>query len=295
MPGSRLFRDILVPTDFSSSSRAILDHVAGLASVFGAKVWLLNVVPSLLDFHGVSEDYFGPFNAEALIRLEEERKRLAVEHLEALERIRKEYLAQVMTEACVKLGGVAESIVDYAGEMKADLIMMPTRGLGPIRRFLIGAVTAKVLHDARCPVWTSPHPRELEPFHPYRRILLAIDPRERHPDLLSLASAVAESFDAQLSVVGALPSCGISGDELARKRNLEIAGELRAQIAGSNVTASVYVMQGDPADIVRQVAEEIEEADLIVIGRGHLQESMGHLRTHAYEIICKAPCPVISL
>jgi nucleotide-binding universal stress UspA family protein len=45
-----------------------------------------------------------------------------------------------MSDACVKLGGVAESIVEYAGEMKADLIMMPTRGLGPMRRFLIGSL-----------------------------------------------------------------------------------------------------------------------------------------------------------
>ena len=38
-----------------------------------------------------------------------------------------------------------------------DLIMMPTHGYGPFRRFLLGSVTAKILHDATCPVWTSTH------------------------------------------------------------------------------------------------------------------------------------------
>ena len=35
--------------------------------------------------------------------------------------------------------------------------MMPTHGRGPFRRFVLGSVTAKVLHDAPCPVWTSAH------------------------------------------------------------------------------------------------------------------------------------------
>jgi hypothetical protein len=39
----------------------------------------------------------------------------------------------------------------------ADLIMMPTYGMGSFRRHLIGSVTAKVLHDVACPVWTAAH------------------------------------------------------------------------------------------------------------------------------------------
>jgi nucleotide-binding universal stress UspA family protein len=295
MPPSRLFRNILFPTDFSSSSGAIVDHVGGLARAFSAKVWLLNVVPSLADFHGVSESYFGPFSEAALIRLEAERKTLAAERLRRLECIQNQHFAGVTSEVCVKSAGVAESIVEYAREVEADLIMMPTRGLGPMRRFLIGSVTAKVLHDASCPIWTSPHPRELEPFRPYRRVILATDHQGLRPDLLIRASAIAESLHAQLSVLSALPPHGAPGDEIVQKRNREMADALKNQIARSDVRASVHVMEGSPAEVVRQVAEEIDEADLIVIGRGHLDESMGQLRTHAYEIICNAPCPVITL
>ena len=35
--------------------------------------------------------------------------------------------------------------------------MMLTHDYGPFRRFLLGSVTAKILHDAACPVWTSAH------------------------------------------------------------------------------------------------------------------------------------------
>ncbi|MGD1095037.1 MAG: universal stress protein [Bryobacteraceae bacterium] len=295
MPPSQLPHNILFPTDFSKSSVAIVDHVVGLASAFKAKVWLLSVVPSLADFHGVSEHYYsGPFNEAALVRLEGDQKLVESDRLQRLERLQKQYFSPVESEICVKSAGVAESIVDYAGEIRANLIMMPTHGLGRMRRFLIGSVTAKVLHDASCPVWTSPHPRELDPFRPYRHIVLAIDQCGLPVELLIRASELAEFFHGQLSVLSALPPNGAFGDEAVHKRTREMARLLHDQIAARGIKASVHLMEGSPGDVVRQIAEEIEDADLIVTGRGHLEESMGHLRTHAYEIIRNAPCPVIT-
>jgi len=96
-------------------------------------------------------------------------------------------------------------------------------------------------------------------------------------------------------VLTALPPNGTPGDEAVQKRNRSIAQRLRDQIKQRNVKASVHVMEGNPGEVVRQVAEEIEEADLIIIGRGHLENTTGYTRTHAYEIICNAPCPVITL
>ena len=263
-------------------------------------MWLLHVVPSLAEFHGVSENYFGPLSEAGLIALENERKSLVRDRLQRLACIQKQHFASAPSEICVKLAGVAESIVEYAGETHADLIMMPTRGLGPMRRFLIGSVAAKVLHDARAPIWTSPHPRELEAFHPYRRVVVAVDSLALPVDVLERGAAIAAAFGAQLSVLRALPPNGghqnrVSGDEAVRTLSRAGGRELRDQLSKMNIKASVHVMEGSPGEVVRQVAEEIEEADLIVIGRGHLAESMGHLQTHAYEIICNAPCPVITL
>jgi nucleotide-binding universal stress UspA family protein len=44
-----------------------------------------------------------------------------------------------------------------ARESAFDLIMMPTRGRGRFRAALLGSVTAKVLHDSACAVWTAAH------------------------------------------------------------------------------------------------------------------------------------------
>ena len=49
-------------------------------------------------------------------------------------------------------------IVELAHESPDQtVILMPTHGYGPFRRFILGSNTAKVLHDADCPVWTGVH------------------------------------------------------------------------------------------------------------------------------------------
>lgn len=45
---------------------------------------------------------------------------------------------------------------------------------------------------------------------------------------------------------------------------------------------------GDVAQMVRQTAEE-EDADLVMIGRGVMQELFGRMRTHVYSVIREAP------
>ena len=60
-------------------------------------------------------------------------------------------------------GDPASKIVELAREEHVDLIAMPTHGYGPFRRFILGSNTAKVLHDADCPVWTGVHIEEARP------------------------------------------------------------------------------------------------------------------------------------
>jgi nucleotide-binding universal stress UspA family protein len=50
-------------------------------------------------------------------------------------------------------------------------------------------------------------------------------------------------------------------------------------------------------EIVNTVVEEAsrEQADLVIIGRGAISESFGRLRTHAFGIVQRSPCPVLSV
>jgi nucleotide-binding universal stress UspA family protein len=50
------------------------------------------------------------------------------------------------------MGEVALEIVALAEELGADLIVMGSRGLGGVRRALMGSVSDSVVRHAHCPV-----------------------------------------------------------------------------------------------------------------------------------------------
>lgn len=54
-------------------------------------------------------------------------------------------------------GKPGEVIVDMASEEKACMIVMGTRGLGTLRRTIMGSVSDYVVHHAHCPVVVCRH------------------------------------------------------------------------------------------------------------------------------------------
>jgi nucleotide-binding universal stress UspA family protein len=296
LPGFKI-RKILFPTDFSSSSDRAANHVMGLAKATEADVWLLHVVPWLAAWHGASEPYFDLLRNDVGAKFEEGQAAAETAAAELLRRFRKQHFESISTRACVRRGGVAETVVEYAKEIEADVIMMSTRGWGPVRRFLIGSAAAKILHDAECSVWISPHIQELEAFRPYRHVLCASDSRVLNPLLPIRGADIAHLFNSRLSIVSAIPCPAVSSAPCPDRPSVqqikrETIGTLKKLLSESHIAASIHVQDGTEGEVIRKVAI-VEEADLVVIGHGRLDEPMGHLRTRAYEIIWNAPCPVL--
>jgi nucleotide-binding universal stress UspA family protein len=190
--------------------------------------------------------------------------------------------------------------VKVAESTKVDLIMMPTHGYGGFRRFILGSVTAKVLHDVGCPVWTGVHMEQAPALDAIaiRKIICALDLTPRSEAVLAAGAQMAEEYGAQLILVHAVPGSDAIPEklmdcELRRHLMAQSREQLLALASKANVQATLCADSGDVAKVVHRCAQE-QKADLVVIGRGH-QTGFGRLRTHSYAIIRESPCPVLSI
>lgn len=288
-----LFKHVVLPVDFSDRSVGAAHFVEALAKPGETKVTLLNVVTPLTYELSAME-----IGASVLTEAMTERHKEAKQQLESFLR---EELEPWHPQRVVLEGDPAHELVRYAHDHQADLICLPTHGYGMFRRFLLGSVTAKVLHDAECPVWTGTHMQESQGKIEFRTIIAAID-LQYDPAMraLKFAQGLAAEHKARLLVAHAFPSLeGVVGENFDpnwrtyfRDVALEEIEKLKKE---AGVAAGDTIVEpGDPARIVSSIAER-EKADLVVIGRGSAGGVFGRLRANAYAIIRQTPCPVVSV
>ncbi|MBZ5611900.1 MAG: universal stress protein [Acidobacteriia bacterium] len=287
------FKRILFPVDFSGQCTATVPAVKALAKRFNSEVVLLHVVDLPATWFGSPE----AASWAALINAE----RMREEGRIALDRFTARTFTGTPVIAEVDEGEAGQVIVDHAHDDYADLIMMPTRGYGPFRAMLLGSITAKVLHDARCPVWTGVHTEQMQAHPPerWKRLLCALDSDPRDVAVLKWAAEFGSQQGLELRLVHAVQGADSTltreSDPSMYEFLFNVARERLAKMqaeAGTNF--DICFLGGRVERAVHQAAIG-HEADLIVIGRGVMQKKMGRLRSSAYSIIREAPCPVISI
>jgi len=285
---------ILVPVVFSARCENAARYAAALSCRFHGELTLLHVMVPTWAAYATPEGYATPPRVE--LENSKERTRCLLDQFLA------EELRGVQVRRELAEGDPAYTITDCAASGRYDLIVLPTHGYGPFRRFLLGSVTAKVLHDTHCPVFTGPH---LE--HPpavsspeFRRVLCAIDLGPRSRPVVEWAWWFAQQFAGQLTVVYALPGAAVHLDGVyfdPQWRN-DMASQARQRIdsliAETGLRAEVRIELGDVAPVVAGVAESVA-ADVVVIGRSQPHRRLGRLRTNAYAIIRESPCPVVAI
>ena len=73
-----------------------------------------------------------------------------------VEEIRKGGVAATLKVATATTHGPAHFVAEVAREVDADVIVVGTRGHGPIAGAILGSVAQHLLHDASCPVLAIP-------------------------------------------------------------------------------------------------------------------------------------------
>lgn len=289
-------RAILVPVDFSDRAENEAVMAARLAQRFGARLILLHVVPGVGQVHtkdpAVAKAYEREFEADIRRDLEG-----------PLQSFADRLCGDCSVECRVVSGEPSAQIEKLAREEAADLIVMSTSGAGRFRRFLLGSVTRKVLHDLDVPVLTGAH-METPAKSPstFRRIGALIELDASTPDILDWARAFAAAYGAELRVLHVAPALHTAGaapytpvQELpALKAKLE--RRIHALLRRLDIDAPITVEAGEIEDALPR-AVAAADVDLIITGRNRPDGLFGlaGLRQDLHPMIRDAPRPVLSL
>jgi nucleotide-binding universal stress UspA family protein len=289
---------ILLPMVFSQRCRGAARYAEALARHFQAELVLLHVVTppySLYAGAGEASAYCDSSAADLVAeRLAQSRTELDIFLADAPRDLR--------VRGVVLEGDPACKIVEYAHAEKFDLIVMPTHGYGPFRRFLLGSVTAKVLHDAECPVWTGPHMEEAPAWESItlRKVACALDLGPQSRVVLAWGGGIAQEFCANLAVLHAIPAAtvGLGSYYFDPHWRLQLEKAAQEQIAhleeNLQMHGEVHIEFGDVPTAVSNAARYLQ-VDLLVIGRSHGAGVFGRLQANAYAILRESSCPVVSI
>ena len=138
---------ILVATDGSTASEAILDPVVELGRVFGAALHLVRIV----EFpHGIPSVYLPDAVLSAREQLDGAREAAEQETRDLVDRLQDRGVAA--TSSVEVAGHAAPGILSAAKDGSFDLIAIATHGRGGVRRMVLGSVADKVIRGAEVPV-----------------------------------------------------------------------------------------------------------------------------------------------
>ena len=143
------FRKIVFPVDYSAPCVTIIPYVKDMLHHFRAELTLVHAAGL-----GLEQLVSGELTTADPLWHE---KSLAIQK-KKLQEFGAEMFPGQHVEALAEDGDPGTAIHRVIQHQGADLVMLPTHGLGPVRRFLLGSVAAKVLHDVTTVVWTGVHP-----------------------------------------------------------------------------------------------------------------------------------------
>jgi nucleotide-binding universal stress UspA family protein/predicted transcriptional regulator len=135
------FSRILCPVDFDDNSMQALDTAANLARESNGTVFVLHVVPLILEPTGM------PVYVDLYKGQEEAARTKLLE-------IAHKQLGGVKYELLIHTGEPAGTILNAEKKVKADVVVMATHGRRGFKRFFLGSIAELVLRESICPVLT---------------------------------------------------------------------------------------------------------------------------------------------
>ena len=290
---------ILCPIDLSDNSQHAVTHAVLLARWYGASITALHVcnpivIPST-DFVVVGGGMPPPLTDTEIADVERE----------VLARFAPR--SSVDVDVLVQSGHPARQILECAGALRADLIVIGTHGASGFEHLLLGSVTEKVLRKAICPVLTvPPHARTTSKL-PFRRLVCPVDFSDSSLAALDFALSLAQQGEAELTILHVcewrpedepLTNRPISVPEFRPQLERDLSEKLLGLIPDAVrnwCRPTIRIAHGKAYREILGVAAE-DQADLIVMGvQGRNALDVMLFGSTTNQVVRRATCPVLTL
>ncbi|MFB6184274.1 MAG: universal stress protein [Haloarculaceae archaeon] len=289
-----MYDTIVIPTDGSEHAVRAAEHGRYLADVFDAAVHVLNVVDvqsagGLFDAGGVDEEFVTRLEAKG-------------EH--AVAAVEDVFDGWEALTTAVRRGKPAETILDYATEVDADVLTMGTHGRTGLDHVVTGSVTERVLRHADVPVLTV-RATERNRVDAYEEVLVPTDGSDAAAAAVAHAIAIARETGARVHAVTVVDveSVAIGPDyaspgtliESLKMAGTEATDDVAERVRAAGLSATTAVQQGFPTQELLAYAEA-NDVDLIAMGT-HGRTGLGRvlLGSTTERIVRRADVPVLAV
>ncbi|MCX5728521.1 MAG: universal stress protein [Nitrospirae bacterium] len=255
--------NVLVATDGSKYGRWGLNWVAMLPFVEPAKVTALHV----LDLSALRAPFlWQPVMAGSERYIKEEIQRMEARSAKTLKEATQQLAALKLKGTVRKEQGAIAPVILKRAPKRDGLLVVGSKGLDALDRFMLGSVSTSLIHHATCPVLVVK-----DEAAPLRRITLATDGSDASAKALEFvltkfqpdrSTGKGGRVPIHVSVIHVMPF--LKYPELKEAGHKLIEQSVR-ELIKAGFTAEAVCQLGKPAEEIMKVASK-HHADLIVMG-----------------------------
>lgn len=290
-----MVHSILVPLDGSQLSEQVIPYAQALAKATDAELVFMRAVLTVpLRFREAVT-----FNTD----LRETANNYLERHVEATRKDGLKAQSQVWEDEA------GSAIIQMVEGRHPDLIVMSTHGRGGLERVIWGSVTDHVLHHTNVPLLVVPRGTEVSWANVTRpHFLVPLDGSPLAEEALGTAEQLARAFNGEIDLVRAIePNTWLIDDPWAisvydqsmvdiERQQREQAGKyldgLASALNAKGITASVTVVEGNAASVIRRVARDYQAHAVVMATHGRGGATRMLLGSVADSIVRSARLPV---
>lgn len=269
---------ILIPVDFSETSKAAILQGAEIAKLLNAQIYLLHVISN-------REQNSSMNGQNANIHLNGQ-------HLNAeMDKFQKEITLKygVSIEVFILEGNIVDKIVEFTKQKSIDQIIMGTHGASGYREMFIGSNAQRVVTLSEVPVITMLNRLNETEF---KNILIPIDNGIHSREKVNIAVEIAKLYNAKIHLLGLVDS-----DQTIDENKMRIKLEsVEKHVKHENLSYTTSIEHGHSIAKTAVNYSIANKCDLIAINTGHESKITGiFLGPFAQQIVNHSNIPVLSV